>query len=764
MDSYERLTQFGFGDKELELLSKFGARSLSEFQQSALRALLADGRGATLLAPTSSGKTFLFIPTAISTLAKGGKCILAVSSKAHAHEFATRYLPYFDQYGFRCASGCLIGALKDGNFDIAVGVYETLYRNLPALRASISEGSLFACDEIDLLFDNSRGAAVESVIRFAQKSRAKMMCMSATLDAGSEIVRRLGLPVLSGCLRAVNLRMGIVKSGRFEYTEFNSGRMGSEILIQPSTDRFDEQEEILRLAQSFALKPETTLVFLKDRDSTRRLAMALAARMPAQNANRALASTISALSSTYCAESLKQCLPYGIGFHSADLTQDERNAVEDLLFKSKISVLFCTTTLGAGVNFPVVNVIVESSRWEERDGRLVTRPIHNFEFLGLAGRAGRFGLSPDEGRAMLILPARCSTFNFSRITESCPPAFLDRKIGEAVSQSIFCSLFAFGSMDAATISKHIEEGLLDLHPNTQAVEGALSDLVAASLVTSNNRVYRLSRVGMLCAESGLSLPTCMRVAEIVETLQSKEITVENWFWEACGLNECRLCLPSATGRESADLLDMLDGASMIPSLSELRYGLENGDLRRLKGVVVLRMICEGQRPEDIEKSLWVSAGIQQRLSGCVKSITRLAARIAVARGAGCTAKFFETVFGEQKSVVTDDNAEQNDEHEAMDIKLLGQARDRSGIVVIDGKKLRLRLASYNVIESLFAARKKNDGWVRAHDLTPDGDSERARKYISQLRTELRPYVRGNPVENDGDGSYRLSPMFKDDNR
>jgi len=79
---------------------------------------------------------------------------------------------------------------------------------------------------------------------------------------------------------------------------------------------------------------------------------------------------------------LADFLSKGIAYHFGNLPQIIRNKVEDLFKQSRISYLFCTSTLLEGVNLPAKNVFILN----DKNGRNTLEPI---DFWNLAGRAGR---------------------------------------------------------------------------------------------------------------------------------------------------------------------------------------------------------------------------------------------------------------------------------------------------------------------------------------------------------------------------------------
>ncbi|MFW9921669.1 MAG: DEAD/DEAH box helicase [Candidatus Thorarchaeota archaeon] len=75
----------------------------------------------------------------------------------------------------------------------------------------------------------------------------------------------------------------------------------------------------------------------------------------------------------------------GTAFHHAGLSRNAKKAIEELFRIGMIKVLFCTETLGAGVNLPARDVIIlDTKRWNNEW-------LSRNTFHQIAGRAGRPG-------------------------------------------------------------------------------------------------------------------------------------------------------------------------------------------------------------------------------------------------------------------------------------------------------------------------------------------------------------------------------------
>lgn len=80
---------------------------------------------------------------------------------------------------------------------------------------------------------------------------------------------------------------------------------------------------------------------------------------------------------------LIECLKCGICYHNSGLSSLVKETIEDLVRNNKIKLIFATTTLAQGMNFPINTVIFDTVKLRNKG------ELSNAEFWNIAGRAGR---------------------------------------------------------------------------------------------------------------------------------------------------------------------------------------------------------------------------------------------------------------------------------------------------------------------------------------------------------------------------------------
>ncbi|CAL8106804.1 unnamed protein product [Orchesella dallaii] len=109
---------------------------------------------------------------------------------------------------------------------------------------------------------------------------------------------------------------------------------------------------------------------------------------------------------------LAKTVMFGVGYHHAGLTYENRDIVETAFKRGILKVIVATSTLSAGVNLPARRVIIVSPLF---NGRL----LDIMTYRQMCGRAGRNGIDT-EGESVLICPANLKDKGISLFKGAMP--------------------------------------------------------------------------------------------------------------------------------------------------------------------------------------------------------------------------------------------------------------------------------------------------------------------------------------------------------
>jgi helicase len=403
----DRLIKYDLPPELIALWRERESTHLLPLQEAAVKKHDLFGGGNLLIqAPTSSGKTFIGEMAALHTALRGKQVVYLVPLKALAEEKYRDFQEKYADYGLKvivCTRDHreFDADLENGNFSIAVVVYEKLSQLLVRRPERIAEIDLVVADELEILSDPERGAAAELLLTRVLLAGSRLIGLSAVIGGAEELATWMEASLVRYERRPVELRHGVLFEGMFRYRTYNDQGEGEERLIDADTD--SPWETLTQNLCHFVEGGESCLVFVKAKHEARRGAELLAGRLDQPPASNAL-EKLRELEPTRCRNSLLETLQRGVAFHNADLSPEERTVVEDAYRAGEVLVMVSTSTLAVGMNLPAQNVFISADKWRF-DPRLDMpwkTPILHTEYENMGGRAGRFGAGHEYGRALLI--------------------------------------------------------------------------------------------------------------------------------------------------------------------------------------------------------------------------------------------------------------------------------------------------------------------------------------------------------------------------
>jgi helicase len=404
-------------------------------------ALSPQGRGLDgnqnllVIAPTSSGKTFIGEMAAITQVIHKKKTIYLIPLKTLAEEKHRHFKRLYSDCGFDITISSRDRKEDDkkisqGQFQVAIMVYEKFNYFLLKYPSFLSGVSLVVIDELQVINNPERGPLLEEMLVNLQNQdqKIKIISLSAFLENQEAFLKWFPSRVLTSYRRPVELRKGIVRDGVFKYITHNEKKFGEEVFFPPQAARDNCQEDYIReTARYFAAHNEPTLLFFPTKSESKKWAEWLAERLECPPAEKAI-EELNQMEETLSRDILLPLLEKGIAYHNADLSWEERNLVENYLRRGEIKVICATTTLAMGVNLPFKNVILSMDKIESINGdnKEIQRTSLTFtDIENMGGRAGRLNSKREEefGRVIFLAHSLLSEtiyqnlyFNFLRDT------------------------------------------------------------------------------------------------------------------------------------------------------------------------------------------------------------------------------------------------------------------------------------------------------------------------------------------------------------
>lgn len=398
----DELINFGINPQVIDIWKKAGYEKLLPVQKKAIESGVLNQKSLLILAPTSSGKTFVGELAAIASAYLGKRTLYLVPLKALAEE---KYLDFQEKY--RKDLNIKISNhdhreydddIRIGKYDIAILTYEKLSSLLTLDNTILNKCDCLIVDELQMIMDPDRGGGLELLLTKIKvlKANTQIICLSAVLDNLNGFDKWLDLEVINYKDRPVELHEGILSlnEGIYKYREWNTGKVFQEHVNTSELNDFienliknDEQVIIIRNTIE-KVQEEASLL-------SNHFTQLPAATMTIKNLNQEY--------ETETRDLLLKVLRNSIAFHHSELEIGERRIIENGFRNGEIKIIVSTTTLSVGVNLPCTTIILkETSFWKIVHGRWNSEdwPVHTVR--NLLGRAGRLNSVHDFGRGIIV--------------------------------------------------------------------------------------------------------------------------------------------------------------------------------------------------------------------------------------------------------------------------------------------------------------------------------------------------------------------------
>ncbi|CAO2631996.1 DNA polymerase theta [Lemmus lemmus] len=393
------LANWGLPKAVLEKYHSFGVRKMFEWQaECLLLGQVLEGKNLVYSAPTSAGKTLvaeLLILKRVLEMRKKALFILPFVSVAKEKKCYLQSL--FQEVGIK-VDGYMGSASPSRRFsalDIAVC---TIERANGLINRLIEENKMdllgmVVVDELHMLGDSHRGYLLELLLtKICFVARKSVSCQADTSSALSNAVQIVGMSATLPNLQLVASWL----NAELYHTDFRPVPLLESIKIgdyiyDSSMKLVREFQPLLQVKVSHCCYISTVRNF---EFSTR---LVKPSEFPPVNLEqKGLLEVVDHLkrSPSGLDSVLKNTVPWGVAFHHAGLTFEERDIIEGAFRQGLIRVLAATSTLSSGVNLPARRVIIRTPVFGGQ-------PLDILTYKQMVGRAGRKGVDT-MGESILV--------------------------------------------------------------------------------------------------------------------------------------------------------------------------------------------------------------------------------------------------------------------------------------------------------------------------------------------------------------------------
>ncbi len=444
-----------------------------EFQVQAVQTVTRED--CLVSAPTGSGKTWIALEATTKFLSKGFRTWYATPLKALSNA-------KYEEFGMalgRERVGILTGDRKENpDAPVIVGTTEILRNQLyDAMESGVDlDIHLVILDEAHYLGDEDRGVVWEEVLIYLP-SRVRLLLLSATISNAHEVsrwlshIREAPCSVVQSRVRPVPLHV-LFRTPNGHVTPFLRGERLFPSVAQyakavkqkksVSLRTIPDLNGIVETLREFDLLP--AIVFLKSRADCDKALQALPAspKVPYEDCfDKEVEEHLECYPELEHHRQLERFLRCRAGAHHAGQLPGWRLLIEKMMGLGYLEIIFSTSTVAAGVNFPARTVvIVQSDRFNGRGFvDMTATDLHQ-----MSGRAGRRGM--DKVGFMLVVPGKHLDISLVRNLALAEPEALRSRI--SVNFSMVLNLLL--SHDPAGVKNLLGQSFAGFHENPRRAE------------------------------------------------------------------------------------------------------------------------------------------------------------------------------------------------------------------------------------------------------------------------------------------------------
>lgn len=634
--SVQSLQAFGFPETLTDVWKAQFLNGLNDLQLTAINEHhVLDKQSLLVVAPTSSGKTFIGEIAAAKAALEGRKAVFLFPYKALTNE---KFDEFTRTYGntaglriIRCTGdhSDTVEEFVQGKYDMALLTFEMFLNLIVSSAKVLNSVSLVVIDEAQFISDPNRGINVELLLTFLLNARQRgispqILLLSAVIGGINDFDAWLELDTLRRDIRPVPLHEGVIdRNGTYKYKS-TAGGESVEQLLEPfeviqRRDKPSSQDIIVPLVAKLLREDATAkvLIFRNTKGSAMGCAAYLAKDLSLPAAEEAL-TALPEFDLSNASARLRDSFSGGTAFHTADLTREEKSIVENA-FRSPTSlvrVLAATTGVAAGINTPASAVILAETDFKGEDGREFTIA----EVKNMAGRAGRLGFQ--EQGVSIILSDHVYQRNqlYDRYVlgtlESFKSSFQEGDIGTWLIK-LLAHVDVLPRADIPNLLVNTYGGYLRARRDPMwtaniwsRLDSLISRMATLGLLKEENQDVHLTLLGVAVGRSSLSLESALELINLLSSLDAALLTPENLLVFIQVLPELDdTYIPFRKGKSERLRAQQAGQRFGDRVVQELQRGTGDMDvyLARCKRAALLFDWIQGDSTEAIEKTYSINA-------------------------------------------------------------------------------------------------------------------------------------------------------------